>query len=224
MADQIARESDENLRTIAGELGLAIPTNFRAQVVVHANRGVYLAADRNPGGTPLGALNVARAQSSGLTYRTLDADRRRIVRVESFAGQAPLLTTVMPHEMVHVAQHLGFKAFRRAHWLDEGMAMLNESKSGREQRLAWLRRSSQLFALTELISFRSTPRGQGFLFYNQSYAFTQYLRNLGTRSDWRAFLDRMATHEVAAAVSETYGIESIDELERGFLAATDLRR
>ena len=147
-----------------------------------------------------------------------------MIRVESFTGQPTLMTTIMPHEMVHVAQHLGFKAFRRAHWLDEGMAMLNEAQSGREQRVAWLQRSKQLYALTELVSLRSTPPGQAFLYYNQSYAFTAYLRDLGTSGDWRAFLDRLATKNFEPSMTETYGIESVDELERGFLAAYGLRR
>ena len=64
---------------------------------------------------------------------------------------------------------------------------------------------------------------QAFLYYNQAYAFTAYLRGLGTAGDWREFLGHLATQDLEQAISETYGIESIDELERGFLAAYDLR-
>ncbi|MHC4451761.1 MAG: tetratricopeptide repeat protein [Planctomycetota bacterium] len=224
LAEQAANEADEQLRKVASELGLRIPRTLRAQVVVHPDKTVYVAADRNPGGTPLGGISVTREQTGGVTYNTLDGRGRSLIRVESFAGQKTLFTTVVPHEMVHVAQHLGFGAFRRAHWLDEGMAMLNESKAGRDQRLAWLQRSTQLFSLTELTTVRSTPPGQAFLFYNQAYAFTSYLRGLGTGQDWRAFLDRFATRNLDESVRETYGFESIDELERGFLSATGLKR
>ncbi|MHC4938276.1 MAG: hypothetical protein ACYTHK_04840 [Planctomycetota bacterium] len=224
LAEQAAEAADEELREVASELGLAIPTTLRVQVVVHADKAAYVSADRNPGGTPLGALSVTRGMSGGVTYATLDGDGRSLLRVESFAGQKDLFETVLPHEMVHVAQHLGFKAFRRAHWLDEGMAMLNESKAGRERRVAWLRRSTRFFSLAELTTLRSTPPGKAFLFYNQAYAFTAYLRGLGTGQDWRAFLDRLGSRDLADSVRETYGIESIHELERDFLAQTRLNR
>ncbi|MEM8884663.1 MAG: hypothetical protein AAGD14_11380, partial [Planctomycetota bacterium] len=194
------------------------------EVVIHADQSAYVSADRNPEGTPLGANSVGRAATGGVTYRTLDEDGKSLLRVETFTGQSTLFETVIPHEMVHVAQHFGFKAFRRAHWLDEGMAMLRESKGGRAQRRAWLKRSSEVFSLEELTSLRSTPPNRAFLFYNQSYAFTDYLRNLGSDRDWRSFLDRMATQPVEQAIRESFGIESLGELERGFLAATGLRR
>jgi len=223
LAAQVARAADEALRAAASELGLPMPDGLRAEVVIHANDEVYLAADRNPGGTPLGALSASREQTAGVTYATRD-EKGPLVRVESFAGQPSLFASVLPHEMVHVAQHNGFGAFRRAHWLDEGVAMLAESEAVRAHRLAWLRKSTRLFSLTELLALRSTPPDEAFLFYNQAYALTAYVRGLGTGQEWRAFLDRVATREIPAALRETYGIGSLDELERGFLSATGLSR
>jgi len=224
LADEAARAAGAALADCARELGVTLPSTLRAQVVIHANREVYVSADRNPGGTPLGALSVSRENSGGLTYATLDRKGRSLIRVETFAGQKTLMDAVLPHEMVHVAQHGGFPAFRKAHWLDEGLAMLWESAGARERRLAWLRKSGDFFALNELVALRSTPPGRGFLYYNQAYALTAHLRGLGTRQDWRAFLDRMAAADFPGALGDTYGIESLDELERGFLSATGLSR
>lgn len=224
LAQRVADVADAVYTEASRELLGRIPSSVRAQIVIHAGRETYIGADPNPKGTPLASVTALRDSSNGMTYRTLDERGKAIVRIESYDGQAILFETVVPHEVIHVVQQFGLKAFGRAHWLDEGLAMLWEKESSRARRLAWLRKSDDLFALKELSSLRSTPPERAFVFYNQAYALTAYLRGLGGAREWTAFLDRFATHGLERAARQTWGVDSLDDLERGFLASAKLSR
>ncbi len=224
MAEQVAATASAVYDAASLELLGRRPSVARAQIVIHSGRETYIAADANPQGTPIGSLTAVRESSNGMTYRTLDERGKALLRIESYGGQSILFDTVLPHEVIHVVQHLGVKAFRRAHWLDEGLAMLWERESAHKRRLAWLRRSETLFSLKELTSLRSTPPERAFVYYNQAFALCAYMRGLGTARDWSTFLDRFARQDLARAVRDTWGVQSIDELERGFLAETNLKR
>ncbi|MHC4953764.1 MAG: gluzincin family metallopeptidase [Planctomycetota bacterium] len=204
LAARVAADADKAFEETARELLGRAPKRARAQIVVHVDRATYIAADEKPTGTPFASLTVPREKTSGITYRASDPRGKGLVRVETYATAPGVLEVVLPHEIVHVVQLNGFKAFRVAPWLDEGMAMLRESEGSRAARLQWLRRSTEVMSLAELVSLRSTPPDRAFLYYNQAYALTAFLRDLGTPEDWRAFLDRLVARD----------------LERRFLAAT----
>jgi hypothetical protein len=207
LAREVARVSAGRLRAAVADFGGRVPAGARIQVVVHSGRDAYLSADQQPRG---GTIMFGRDGTAGMTYPTKDARGRSIIRVETFAGQSGLLDGVVPHEVVHVAQHYGFAAFGRAHWLDEGLAMLAESKASQAQRRAWFERSEERFTLTELTAFRSTPPDGALLFYNQAYVLTAHLRRRGTESDWRRFLKKMATADFESAVDSIYGGLGVD--------------
>ena len=186
---------------------------------MHPTRAAYLAADPTPPGSPLAGVTVPRSKTGGVCYRTLDERGRPLVRIETYASEH-LETDTLPHEMVHVVQNRGFKAFRRGHWLDEGLAMLYESKQGRANRVAlWRQLSRNPIPLPELLLLKSTPPDRVLTFYSEAYVFTRFLRSLGDDDDWRRFLDAFGGLSFEAAVREVYEVEDVAALERLWLAS-----
>jgi len=219
LAEAAGRAADEAFERWARELLGGLPPKARAEIVIHADRRAYLAADPAPPGTPLRGAVLSREETGGVTYATLGEGGEPLLRIESWADAPGLLEDTLPHEAVHAVQRRGFRAFRRAHWLDEGLAMLGESDRNRDDRRAFLLRAAEMLPLPELLALRSTPPGRGALFYAQACALTAYLRSLGSESQWKSFLDALATRDLGEACRAAYGIESIEELERRFLAS-----
>jgi len=216
-ARELAQLADELYERIAGEILGGVPEAGKAEVVVHPTRAAYLAADPTPPGSPLASVTVPRSKTGGVCYRTLDEQGQPLVRLEMFATER-LAADTLPHEMVHVVQHRGLKAFRRGHWLDEGLAMLYESGDGRENRVAlWRQLSKNPIPLPELLLLKSTPPDRVLTFYSEAYVFTRFLRGLGDDDDWRRFLDAFGSVSFEAAVRQVYKIEDVAALERLWL-------
>ena len=223
-AEEIAGYADEIYGRIARELIGAVPETEKAEIVVHAARQAYVAADPTPRESPLASLTIPRDQTAGVCHSALDEEGRRVVRVEVYAGGARLMEDTLPHEIVHVVQRRGLAVHRRGHWLDEGLAMLYESEQGRSGRLQAMKLAGDVMPLSTLLALRSTPPGSPGLFYNQSYAVAEYLRGLGSGSDWIDFLEAYGRLPIEKALAEVYGIESIDLLERQLLQHYGLTR
>jgi len=216
-AREVAERADERYEWIATELLGRVPDAPRAEIVVHPAREAYLAADPAPPGTPLAGVTIPRSKTSGVCYDTLDGKGAPLVRVETFEENGVVADT-LPHELVHVVQRRGLAAFRRAAWLDEGLATLYESAARRRSRLAlWRRLQEARIPFPELLALRSAPPGKVTVFYNESHALAAFLRGLGDERAWRTFLDTFARAPLDVALREAYGIESVDELERMFL-------
>ncbi|MHC4134001.1 MAG: hypothetical protein ACYS0K_03335 [Planctomycetota bacterium] len=216
-ARELAPLADQLYERIAGEILGGVPEAGKAEVVVHPTRAAYLAADPTPPGSPLASVTVPRGKTGGVCYRTLDEQGRPLVRLEMYATER-LEEDTLPHEMVHVVQHRGLQAFRRGHWLDEGLAMLYESKQGRDNRVAlWRQLSKNPIPLPELLLLRSTPPDRVLTFYSEAYVFTRFLRGLGDDGDWRRFLDAFGSVSFEAAVREVYEVENVEALERLWL-------
>ncbi|MHC4971014.1 MAG: hypothetical protein ACYTG3_01650 [Planctomycetota bacterium] len=217
-ARELASLADELYMRIAGDILGGVPEAGKAELVVHPTREAYLAADPTPPGSPLASVTISRSRTAGVCYRTLDEKQQPIVRVEMYATERVDGDT-LPHEMVHVVQYRGFKAFRRGHWLDEGLAMLYESEQGRANRTAlWRQLSKNPIPLPELLLLKSTPPDRVLTFYSEAYAFTRFLRGLGDDDDWRRFLDAFGSLSFETAVQQVYGVENIEALERLWLA------
>jgi tetratricopeptide (TPR) repeat protein len=221
--DTLARDvglvADATFESAARELLGKVPAVRRGQIVIHSDRAAYLAADPAPPGTPLRGAILPREETGGVTYQTVDAEGAALVRIETWADAPGLLADAIPHEVVHVVQRNGFPAFRRAHWLDEGLAMLGESEESLGSRRAFLLRAAALLPLPELFALRSTPPGKGVLFYAQASALTKFLRAYGTPAQWNSFLDALSRKEVDDALRFAFGFESPEALERLWLSS-----
>lgn len=216
-ARELAPLADRLYERIAdGVLG-RVPETAKAELVVHPTREAYLAADPTPPGSPLASVTVPRSKTAGVCYRTLDEKGKPLVRVEMYASER-LEADTLPHEMVHVVQYRGLKAFRRGHWLDEGLAMLYESERGRADRVAlWRQLSKNPIPLPELLLLKSTPPDRVTTFYSEAYVFTRFLKGLGDEDAWRRFLDAFGSVSIEAAVQQAYEIEDLAALERLWL-------
>jgi tetratricopeptide (TPR) repeat protein len=217
VARELASLSDELYVRIAGEVLGSVPDAPKAEIIVHPTRAAYLAADPTPPGSPLAGVTIPRSKTGGVCYRTLDDQGQLIVRIETFASER-LESDTLPHEMVHVVQNRGLPAFRRGHWLDEGLAMLYESKQGRANRTAlWRQLSKNPIPLPELLLLQSTPPDRVPTFYNEAFVFTQFLRGLGGDDDWRRFLGAFGSLSFETAVQQVYEVEDLAALERLWL-------
>ena len=223
-AQRIGGLAEAAYERISRELLGEVPDARRAEIVVHPGREAYVAADPVPRGSPLASVTVRREQTSGVCLATLDEQGKPLIRVEVFSGNSTLDEDTLPHELVHVVQRHGLPVHRRGHWLDEGLAMLYESEGGRRTRIEALRRGGEVMALTNLLALRSNPPDDALLFYNQSYALVEYLRDLKGESGWRSFLEHFADGDFENAIRQAYDIESLDLLERQWLAHYRLSR
>lgn len=212
-AEELGRMADALYERLARELLGGVPTAAKAELVMHPARRAYIAADPIPPNSPVAMLTLPRERSAGVAYLGLDEKARTVVRVELYSAPS-VFSDTLPHEIVHVVQRRGVAIYRRAHWLDEGLATLYESDRSGAARLDNLRRATPM-PLAEFVSLRSTPREGGTLFYDQAYVLTAYLRDLG---NWRHFLDVFSRKGFLAALDEVHGIGSVDELERRLLS------
>ncbi|MHC4931880.1 MAG: tetratricopeptide repeat protein [Planctomycetota bacterium] len=213
LAEKAGKTADGIYTETARDLLGGVPPGRRAELVLHPTRHAYVAADPAPPGSPLAGVTLPRGGTGGVCYDTLDEKGKPLTRIELFADARGLFENVLPHELVHLVQRRGLGAFRRGHWLDEGLAMLHESKSGQEARLSRLHELEPM-PLAEFFALRSTPPSRADLFYAQAYSITAFLRDLGSEADWRRFLGLFAKKELEEALQEVYRVESIDALER----------
>jgi outer membrane protein assembly factor BamD (BamD/ComL family) len=213
LAEKAGKAADAIYARTARDLLGGVPACRRAEIVLHPTRQAYVAADPAPPGSPLSGVTLPRGGTGGVCYDTLDEKGKPLTRIELFADAHGLFQDVLPHELVHLVQRRGLGAFRRGHWLDEGLAMLHESESGQAARIHRLHKLEPM-PLAEFFALRSTPPSRADLFYAQAYSITVFLRDLGTEADWRHFLSVFAKKDLEEALNRVYRVESIDALER----------
>ncbi len=216
MARDLAAAADRIHGEIARALLGALPAPLPVELVVHASRQAYLAADQVPPGSPWAAIMLSREKTGGVCYDTLDASGNATIRIEVHSDAAGLLEDILPHEIAHAVQRRGLAVYRRAHWLDEAIAMQRESPASISRRLANARRAPVPIPLPELLALRSTPPDRVDLFYDQSCALGEFLRTRATAAEWRRFLDAFARGPVEGALRDVYAIADTDLLERLF--------
>ncbi len=216
MARDLSVAADRLFGEIARDLLGTLPEPHPIELVVHASRQAYLAADQVPPGSPWAAIMISREKTGGVCYDTLDEKGEAIVRIEVYSDAASLLEDTLPHEITHAVQRRGLAVYRRAHWLDEALAMQRESEASRARRIAGARRAPAMIPLPELLSLKSTPPDRMELFYDQACALAEFLRARGSASGWRRFLDAFARGPVEAALRDACAIGDLDTLERLF--------
>ena len=213
----MADVAEQAYATAARELLGASPATQEAELVVHASRAAYLEAAMQPDGAPENSIVASREQTAGLCYEVRDAKGGSVVRVEVHVGLAGLFVDTLPHEVAHVVQRQGFRAFRAGHWLDEGIATTFESKRSRANRRNTLKATEDPIPLREFVALRSTPPGKMRLFYAQAHSLTEFLMERKGRAAWNTFLDVYAEIDFKSAIERAYKDRSIEDLERDWL-------
>ncbi|MGN6547679.1 MAG: hypothetical protein ACTHK7_21700, partial [Aureliella sp.] len=201
------------LRRVWGPRGDA-PWAPRCEVVLHPSLASYL-----------GAVGPGAAQTKGCSTIELHSGRiskRRIdLRIEPDGALSAL-----PHELTHIVLADRFGGQQPPHWLDEGIAMLADT---RDKQFLHARDCHDALA-----SGRSLPLGQllnfnGFssadqmpAFYGQSLSLVQMLARQDNPQRVVDFAVDSMNHGYPRALQKHYGIGSIDELEarwRAFAAS-----
>ena len=140
------------------------------------------------------------------------------VRITLWAGDRHLASTVR-HEVWHAVVHLRYPGKWIPRWLDEGIAVCNESAAEQQRMIAPLKRTKRRYRLRELVHFKQYP-AQVSLFYAQSYSLADYLvRRHGERNLIR-FLEASFVLGQEPALKQVLGYSSLEDLERCWQSAS----
>jgi hypothetical protein len=162
------------------------------------------------------------AGSSLIEFGTDRLITRRIdLRADHPLGYAGALA----HELTHVVLAERFITRQIPRWADEGMAVLADGPAKQSLHLADLARARnerQMFRLVELVNLQQYPSldRQG-TFYGQSTSLVKFLVQRGGPQQFVDFVARATTDGYEIALRQTYGIETLGQLERQWLADLD---
>jgi len=168
------------------------PWPRRVRIVVHAEHPGYFATE-----FAAGAVTI--------TLWTKDAHLESTVR----------------HEVTHAVLHLRYPYADIPRWIDEGIAVCNESSAEQRRLVAPLHQRERRYTVRQLAPMREYPRDV-LLFYAQGFSLTDFLvRQHGERKVIRC-LETSFRIGQEAALGRELGYQSFEDLERQWL--TDLRR
>lgn len=183
---------------------------LKCHVVLHRTKGSYQQAVGN-----------AVANTSGSTWIEFDKrDGTRITlrRIDLLCDKNTDDLAALPHELTHALLADWFSGKQPPRWLDEGMAVLADTKAKqslhlRDLRAAYFNRTS--YRVVELLQLEDHPRQDRIpAFYGQSLALVQLLIERDSPDKLLKFVDRSQTIGHDAAVREVYGIDGVAELEK----------
>lgn len=150
-----------------------------------------------------------------------------VVTITLWAGDAHLESTVR-HEVTHGVLHLGYATAHIPRWIDEGIAVCNESATEQKRLVAPLLQRERRYSVRQLAGMKEYPRDV-LLFYAESYSLVDFLaRHHGERMVIRFLeaclrasgLSPEAGQE--SALRSVLGYDSFEDLERRW--QDDLRR
>ncbi|MGV3484855.1 MAG: hypothetical protein ACO1RT_10600 [Planctomycetaceae bacterium] len=181
----------------------------RCEIFVHASREHYLAAVGQGGG-----------QTRGSSLIQLDNNRVTVRRIDLLMDpQAGL--TALPHELTHVVLADRFLGDPPPHWLDEGIAMLADTRHKqmlhyRDCQEALVSRTA--LSLADLLTLEQfTSAEQMPAFYGQSLSLVQMLSYRGDPQKLVAFGIDARKVGYDRALQEHFAIEGMADLERHWL-------
>lgn len=141
-------------------------------------------------------------------------------RLHVRADDAQRLDKLLVHELTHIVLADHFAKHQIPRWADEGIAVLSEPVSRRNEMRHWLKQEAsqgRAFTLKELTSQRHVPRDKrlGDLFYAQSSALVEFLlteRKL-PESELLRFVSESESRGLNAAMSRWFSEVTVTELE-----------
>jgi peptidase MA superfamily protein len=143
-----------------------------------------------------------------------------VVTITLWARDAHLESTVR-HEVTHAVVHLRYPSRDIPRWIDEGMAVCNESAVEQKRLIAPLFQRERRYSVRQLANMREYPRDV-LLFYAEGYSLADFLvRKHGERGVVR-FLEASFRLGQEAAFRSELGYQNFEDLEKAWQA--DLRR
>ena len=128
----------------------------------------------------------------------------------------------LPHELTHLLVDGQLTAGDLPRWADEGMALLADPVEKRDAHARDLSRALEdgsQFRLGDLLSLDQYPRdGQVAVFYGQSMAIVEFLVDRGGTEKFAEFVNQACRRGYDVALSTSYGMGSVGELEKQWLA------
>ncbi len=178
----------------------------RCDVVLHPGVAGYIRA-----------LGPESRQSSGCA--TIDIEKGRVLkrRVDLRADADDWLSSSLPHELTHVVLADKFAMKQIPRWADEGLAILSEPAARQAARRSAMQRAlarAPRYAAGELVSLRDYPSGdRRDAFYGQSASLVAYLIEQDSPEKFLAFLQLGQQQGFERALTATYGIRSLADLD-----------
>ncbi|QEH33843.1 hypothetical protein OJF2_23740 [Aquisphaera giovannonii] len=157
--------------------------------------------------------------SPGFSSLGVSGDRVTSRRVNLRADHPQLLPAILPHEVTHVVLADMFTRQPIPRWADEGIAVLSEPEDEQATRAADLvgpLQDGSVFKLSELMATDAPNADSWTLYYAQSVSLTQYLVELGSPSDFVAFVKGAQKTGIEASLRSVYGLDGFQALESGW--------
>lgn len=177
----------------------------KCHVVVHATRAAYLKIV-GPGGSQTTGSSLIQFESGKICSRRID------LLLDSQGAASAL-----PHELTHVILADRFGGRQPPQWLDEGIAMLADTRGKQLLHQRDCRDTlaanhalpiSELLRLSEFTSAEQVPA-----FYGQSLSLVQMLATKGKPAKIIDFALEAMDQGYDRALQIHYGIEGVDSLE-----------
>lgn len=178
----------------------------KCQVVVHATRAAYLKIV-GPGGSQTTGSSLIQLEAGKIVSRQIDLllDSQGTV-------------SALPHELTHVVLADRFGGRQPPQWLDEGIAMLADTRGKQllhERDCRDAIAANQALPMAELLRLSEfTSAGQVAPFYGQSLSLVHMLATKDQPAKIVKFALEALDQGYDQALQKHYGIESVDELER----------
>jgi Peptidase MA superfamily len=178
----------------------------KCSVVLHPTDESYL-REVGGGGRTTVASSLVDRQAGRICLRRIDVRATRPDWQDAALG----------HELAHVVLADRFVDQELPRWIDEGMAILADSRDRRDRHKRALKRAiarGTQFRLAELLSLADYPPAERWeTFYSQSASLVEYLVEQQGHRRFVEFAELAGAHGCEDALRRVYGV-GIGELER----------
>jgi hypothetical protein len=182
----------------------------KCDLVLHPTLASYRTAAGPPGDCTVACCTI-----------DTPADGMALRRIDVCAARGDWLDH-LPHELTHLLVDCRLTTGDLPRWADEGMALLAdpvEKRAAHARDLSRALEGGSQFRLVDLLSMDQYPRdGQVATFYGQSMAIVKFLVDRGGTEKFAEFVNQACQRGYDVALSTSYGIDSVGELEKQWLA------
>ncbi len=181
----------------------------RCEIVIHRTQSAYCSTLARPGDSSVGSTRIQ-----------FDGERIVSRRIDLRCDAPDWTTAALPHELTHAVLAERFRGRPIPPWADEGIAMLSESASKRETRLADLRhalRHRSTYPIRDLIAVRQLPPLHlRDAYYGQSLVLTSWLVERTSPKAFIQFLEACPETTVDGALRKHFDFSGADALDQAW--------